>query len=121
MSTLESPGLFGGLFESLEQSALTRTKATLLVKAMLQKVAHEKEVKQNAKTQKTQVHDVEVGDMLMMKLPKLWNGCRANQVPKAKVKSKGFRKGKTNMSDPQGLYSFVKTTVDKCGRSKLIA
>ena len=52
MSTLESPGLFDGLFESPEQSALTRTKGTLLVKAMLQKVAHEKEVKQNAKTQK---------------------------------------------------------------------
>ena len=74
MSTLESPGLFDGLFESLEQSALTRTKATLLGKAILQKVAHEREVKQNAKTQKTQVHDVEVGDMLMMKPPKLWNG-----------------------------------------------
>ena len=74
MLTLESPGLFDGLFESPEQSALTRTKGTLLVKAMLQKVAHEKEVKQNAKTQKTQVHDVEVRDILMMKPPKLWIG-----------------------------------------------
>ena len=72
MSTLESPGLFDGLFESLEQSALTRTIATLLVKAMLQKVATRKRGKTKCKDTKAQVHDVKVSDMLMMKPPKLW-------------------------------------------------
>ena len=93
MSTLESPGLFDGLFESLEQSALTRTKATLLVKAMLQKVAHEREVKQNAKTQKTQVHDVEVSDMLMMKPPEMWKMALDDRV-RGMLQSESSSKGK---------------------------
>ena len=42
-STLDIPGLPDCLFGSLEQSALTRAKATLLMTAMLETVANEQE------------------------------------------------------------------------------
>ena len=42
-STLGIPGLPDCLFGSLEQSALTRAKATLLMTAMLETVANEQE------------------------------------------------------------------------------
>ena len=45
MSTLEIPGLSGGLFDSVEPTALTRAKATLLMKAMLERVANEQETR----------------------------------------------------------------------------
>ena len=73
MSTLESPWLFGGLFESLEQSALPRTKATPSESDAAESGTR-KRGKTKCKDTKTQVHDVKVSDMLMMKPPKLWNG-----------------------------------------------
>ena len=45
ISTLEIPGLPEGLFDSVEQTALTRAKATLVMKAMLDRVANEQEAR----------------------------------------------------------------------------
>ena len=40
ISSLEIPGLPFGLFDSVEQTALTSAEATLLMKAMLERVAN---------------------------------------------------------------------------------
>ena len=43
ISSLEISGLPVGLFDSVEQTAWTRAKATLLMKAMLERVANEQD------------------------------------------------------------------------------
>ena len=48
ISPLEIPGSPQELSDSAEQTALTRTKATLLMKAMLESVANEQEAQKNA-------------------------------------------------------------------------
>ena len=39
-----------GLFDSVEQTALTRAKATMLMKAMLKRMANEQEAQKNAES-----------------------------------------------------------------------
>ena len=46
ISSLEIPGLPVGLFDAVEQTALTRAKATLLMKGMLERVANEQDALQ---------------------------------------------------------------------------
>ena len=48
VSSLEIPGLPVGLFDSVEQTALTRAEATLLMKAMLERVANEQDARKKA-------------------------------------------------------------------------
>ena len=49
-STLETDWLSEGLFDSVEQTALTRAKATMLMKAMLKRMANEQEAQKNAES-----------------------------------------------------------------------
>ena len=51
ISTLDFPGLPDSLLGSPEQAALPRAKATLLMKAMLEKMANEQEARKHAENQ----------------------------------------------------------------------
>ena len=103
-STLDILGLPDYLFGSLEESALARAKATLVMKAKLEKVANEHEARQMRRNRRKTKH------MSTTKLSELWKMaglttgfvvcCRVNQV------SKGKDKGETKKFDPRELYSL---------------
>ena len=48
ISSLEIPGSPVGLFDSVEQTALSRANGTLLMKAMLERVANEQDARKKA-------------------------------------------------------------------------
>ena len=48
ISSLEIPGSPVGLSDSVEQTALTRANGTLLMKAMLEKVANEQDARKKS-------------------------------------------------------------------------
>ena len=67
ISSLEIPGLPVGLFDSVEQTALTRAKATLLMKAMLERVANEQDARKKAERLAGEKKTKLLNDMSIMK------------------------------------------------------
>ena len=67
ISTLDFPGLPDSLFGSPEQSALPRAKATLLMKAMFEKVANEQEARKHAEKQTQDKKVKVVSEMSLMR------------------------------------------------------
>ena len=92
-SSLEIPGLPVGLFDSFEQTALIRAKATLLMKAMLERVANEQGALEKAERlageKKTQL----LNDMPTMKPSELWEMAVDDRV-RGLLKSESSQKGK---------------------------
>ena len=104
--------------------SLTRAKATLLMKAVLEKMASEQEEK-NAEKQ-AQVKKVKVvSDMPLMKPPELFEMASMPRVlqseSSSKVEGKGTGKGKPICSIPKLCAVFAKTRADHCRGSKLEA
>ena len=107
ISTPEIPGLPEGLFDSVEQTALTRAKATLSMIAILEKVADEQEARK--KLRKTKL----LNNMSVMKPSELWKVAVDNRVrsllkseSSQKGMGKGEGKGKNKTFDPLKLYSL---------------
>ena len=99
-SNLEIPGLPVGLFDSVEQTALTSAEATLLMKAMLgrwqtSKMHGKKKAERLAGEKKTKL----LNDMSMMKPSELWKVAvddRVRSLLKSESSQKSKGKGKSN-------------------------
>ena len=72
ISSLEFLGLPVGLFDAVEQTALARAKATLLVKALLERVVHEQDARKKAEGLAGEKKTKLLNDMSMMKPSELW-------------------------------------------------
>ena len=72
ISNLEIPGLPVGLFDSVEQTASTRAKATLLRKATLERVANEQDARKKAERLAGERKTKLLNDMSVMKPSESW-------------------------------------------------
>ena len=102
-----------GLFDAVEQTALTRAKATLLMNAMLEIVANEQDAQKKAEPLAAEKKTKWLNDMSMMKPSELWKMAVDDRVrgllkseSSQKGKGKGKGKGKNKTFDPQKLYSL---------------
>ena len=82
ISTLEIPGLPEGLFDSVEQTALTRAKATLVKKAMLDRVANEQEARKKLRDGQVKKKTKLLNDMSLMQPSELWKMAGRRQSSK---------------------------------------
>ena len=113
ISNVEIPGLPVGLFDSVEQTALTRAKATLLMKATLERVANEQDARKKAERLAGEKKTKLLNDMSVMKPSESWKMAVDDRVrgllkseSSQKGKGKGKGKGKNKTCDPQKLYSL---------------
>ena len=97
----------------MEQTSLTRAKATLLLKAMFERVAYEQDARKKAETQEREKKTKLLSDMFMIKTSELCKMAVDDRVrsllkseSSQKGKGKGKGKGKNKMFDHQKLYSL---------------
>ena len=112
-SSLEIPGLPVGLFDSVEQTALARARATLLMKAMLERVANEQDAWKKAERLAGEKKTKLLNDISMTKPSDLWKMAFDDRVRGLlqsescqKGKGKGKGKGKNKTFDHQKMYSL---------------
>ena len=126
ISSLEIPGLSEELSDSAEQTALTRAKATLLMKVMLERVANEQEAQKNAARQAREKKTKLMNDMSLMKQSELWKMMaddrvrsllKSNRTRKARTKLKV--KGKKKRSTLRSCTARTKTTADPWLKTRL--